>query len=171
MDDIKDNISNSESNNIENEDKNKKRKLFKTKDKNKSEIDYSITPKQVKWNWGAAIFPLYFGIGCHSWLCILSVIPILNLIWWVVCGMLGAKWAWKSKYFSSEDEFNKTMKTWNTAGFVGLIVKIILLIILILISDFVIGLAAAGATAISTNFGIEKIIDVIVAVLKVFIGV
>lgn len=76
----------------------------------------------LKWNWGAFMMPLQFGIGNKAYLCLLALIPILSFIWIFVAGAKGAKWAFESGDFDTVKEFNASMKTWNRAGAVMAII-------------------------------------------------
>ena len=75
-------------------------------------------PAMLKWNWGAFMMPLQFGIGNKAYLCLLTLVPFLNFVWMFVAGFKGAEWAYNSGEFATEAEFNASMRTWNRAGFV-----------------------------------------------------
>ena len=90
----------------------------------------------TKWNWGAAFAILQFAIFNKAWLCLLSLIPVLNMFWWVICGLKGAQWAWESGLYNSPDSFNTSMKNWNRVGIVTLVICITVFIIYIAIVVF-----------------------------------
>lgn len=107
---------------------------------------YSHQPGTVpaeikKWNWGAFFFNIMWGIGNYSYLPLLCLIPIFNIVWIFICGAKGNEWAWKSGKFDNVEDFLATQATWNRAGFVAFIVGIIffVLYILVLISIFAVG--------------------------------
>lgn len=84
---------------------------------------YSGVPDEVKrWNWGALMFNIYWGIGNHSYLPLLCLIPLFNIIWVFVCGAKGNEWAWKSGKFNNLDHFLAAQETWNRAGLVSFII-------------------------------------------------
>lgn len=73
-----------------------------------------------KWNWGAfGIYPIWgFFNGCW-WAFLVSMFlgflfPIPNIVF----GIYGTKWAWENKTWTSVDEFERSKKSWDTAGIV-----------------------------------------------------
>lgn len=84
-------------------------------------------PSEVKgWNWGAFTFGIFWGIGNYTYLPLLCLIPIFNIVWIFVCGFKGNEWAWKSGKFNSVESFIATQKTWNRAGLVSFIIGLTL---------------------------------------------
>ena len=54
-------------------------------------------PQEIKnWNWGAFMFNIAWGIGNNSYLTLLCLIPLFNLVWIFICGAKGNEWAWKN---------------------------------------------------------------------------
>ena len=94
-------------------------------------------PSEIKkWNWGAFTFNMFWGIGNYSYLPLLCLIPVFNLIWMFVCGFKGNEWAWKSGKFSSVEDFLAVQDTWNRAGFVSFIIGLIVLVLYIILLAF-----------------------------------
>lgn len=89
------------------------------------EITNTVEPNLKKWNWGAAFLSIFWGVGNKSYLALLSLVPIVNLFWWIVCGIKGNKWAWESGIFKDVESFDAAQGTWNRAGIVSLIFTII----------------------------------------------
>lgn len=85
---------------------------------------------ETKWNWGAFIDGLGFGIGNKAYWCLLVLIPILNIIWIFVCGAKAEGWALNNpnNNYRDEEEFRKIMDTWKRAGFIKLILAIIIFV-------------------------------------------
>ena len=81
---------------------------------------------EMGWNWGAFMFPIQFALGTKAYLALLTLVPILNLIWLFVSGSQGARWAYDSGYFTNIDEFNGAMRSWNRAGLISFVVVVIL---------------------------------------------
>lgn len=79
------------------------------------------TPDLGGWNWGAAFLSIPWGIGNGSYLTLLSLVPVLNIFWWIVCGIKGNKWAWESGLFPDAETFRVTQRTWNRAGIAMLV--------------------------------------------------
>ena len=119
-----------------------------------------------KWNWGAALMPFRFGIGCKAYLCLISLIPLVNLFWWIVCGKYGSRWASKSKMYDSPESFYLVMNTWNRAGKATFIYMIALLLMLIatwsLLETIVISIISAQLGNIAT----AKVRDALIAAIK-----
>ncbi|MBS7576012.1 MULTISPECIES: ribonuclease G [unclassified Enterococcus] len=90
-------------------------------------------PAEVKkWNWGAFILNIYWGIGNKTYLPLLCLIPLFNLIWMFVCGAKGNEWAWRDGNYQPEDleTFKKVQATWNRAGLVMFIINCVLIVLL-----------------------------------------
>lgn len=95
--------------------------------------DSGIVPPEIKkWNWGAFAFNIIWGIGNHSYLPLLCLIPIFNFIWMFVCGAKGNEWAWKSGKFNNVEDFIATQETWNRAGLAFFIINLIVIVLYIL---------------------------------------
>lgn len=106
---------------------------------NSRQVYEGACPKEVKkWNWGAFMFNIMWGIGNKSYLPLLCLIPVFNIVWIFVCGAKGNEWAWKKGEYSNVDEFRKVQATWNRAGLASfiLMVVVMLLYIFILMSIF-----------------------------------
>ena len=102
---------------------------------NYPENDYSnsMVPNEIKkWNWGAFMYNMVWGIGNKSYITLLCLVPILNIIWPFVCGAKGNEWAWKNGNYSNTREFFLVQDTWNRAGFVTFIIAIIFIVIYVL---------------------------------------
>ena len=83
-------------------------------------------PKNLhKFNWGAFVMNVFWGIGNKSYLTLWCLVPFFNLIWMFVCGFKGNEWAWNSGCFKTVEEFEATQKTWNRAGIAALICMIV----------------------------------------------
>jgi len=83
-------------------------------------------PDEVKgWNWGAFMFNIFWGIGNKSYLPLLVLIPIFNLVWFFVVGFKGNGWAWQKGNYTDIETFKAVQKTWNRAGLVFFILWII----------------------------------------------
>ena len=95
----------------------------------------SEVPSEIKkWNWGAFMMNIMWGIGNKSYLTLLCLIPLFNIIWIFVCGAKGNEWAWKNGNYSSPEEFFLVQNTWNRAGFVSFIITICILSVYILLA-------------------------------------
>lgn len=97
----------------------------------------SVTPK-TGWSWGAAFLSIWWGIGNGCYLPLLGLLPILNIFWWIVCGLKGHQWAMNSGMFRTVEEYNAAQKTWDRAGFVMFIFTIIMVVGVILWGSFIV---------------------------------
>lgn len=68
------------------------------------------------WNWGAMMYGWIWGVANGTYLPLLALVPILNMFWWIVCGIKGNEWAMNSGKWKTVEEFNAVQKSWNTAG-------------------------------------------------------
>jgi nitrogen fixation-related uncharacterized protein len=74
-----------------------------------------------------------WGCGNGAYLTLLSLVPVLNIVWVFVCGARGNLWAWKSGKFKDLDTFLTTQRTWNTAGVITFIITVVVLAIEIIV--------------------------------------
>lgn len=88
-------------------------------------------PKLDGWNWGAAGLTWIWGIRFGVWLALLTFVPAIGGIWWIVLGLKGNEWAWQARKWNSVEEFNQAMAPWKTWGKVLFIVSLVLPFVLI----------------------------------------
>jgi hypothetical protein len=115
---------------------------MKRKEKRKMDNLVYVEKKQpsFKWNWGAFMMPIQFGIGNKAYMTLLMFVPVLCLIWPFVCGAQGEKWAYDSGCFANADEFYGAMKSWNRSGKVMFILIVVALALYFLVFASLIGL-------------------------------
>ena len=113
---------------------------------------------QTKWNWGAFIAPMFFGIANRAYLGLLiliGMIPFLGwifaIVWMIVFGLNGEKYALENadNHYRDNEEFRKVMDGWNRVGLVYAIIAgavIILNIILFLV------ILATGVSSTTSNY-------------------
>lgn len=78
-----------------------------------------------KFNWGAFTFTVAWGIGNNCYLCLLALIPGLNIIMSFIAGFMGNRWAMENNTYRDMEEFSKIQQTWNRAGFIFFIIAVI----------------------------------------------
>lgn len=89
---------------------------FDPRSGNGSQSDF---PKELRrWSWGAAALTMFWGVYHSVWLSLLSLIPYLNFIWWIVMGIKGNEWAWAAQKWHSVEEFRSAQKKWNVFGII-----------------------------------------------------
>jgi len=89
------------------------------------------------WNWGAFFLTWIWGIGNKSYISLWALIPFLNFIWMLVCGVKGNEWAWKNKQWSSIDEFHRVQRLWAKSAIIifGSLIGILLILFIISIIE------------------------------------
>lgn len=110
-------------------------------------------PYEIKgWNWGAFTFNIIWGIGNKTYLPLLCLIPVFNLVWIFVCGAKGNEWAWQSGNYRSVEEFKQVQKTWNIAGIAKFIWTIVVFVFAIMIIPTIIGFTSLFVTRLAYQF-------------------
>lgn len=87
--------------------------------------NYTPTQGPGKFNWGAFTLTVAWGIGNRVYLCLLALIPGINLIMSLLAGFKGNDWALENNRYRDLEEFSKIQETWNRAGFIFFIIAII----------------------------------------------
>lgn len=82
-----------------------------------------------KWNWGAFMFSVFWGIGNRCYLPLLCLIPGVNLVMMFICGAYGNRWAYNAGEYRSVKEFTNVQRSWNAAGKASFVISIIVLIL------------------------------------------
>ena len=77
-----------------------------------------------RWNWGAFFLNWIWGIGNSTWIALLALVPVVNIIMMFVLGLRGNRWAWRNRAWRSADQFRRSQRAW---GFAGLAVWIVAL--------------------------------------------
>ncbi|WP_461240429.1 ribonuclease G [Paucilactobacillus sp. N302-9] len=84
-----------------------------------------VVPDGVKgWNWGAFMYNIFWGLGNKSYLPLLCLIPVFNIVWIFVCGFKGNEWAWENGNYRDVETFKAVQATWNRAGLFQFIIAI-----------------------------------------------
>jgi hypothetical protein len=91
-------------------------------------------PAEVKrWNWGAFLMNWIWGLGNRTYIALLCLIPVVNLVMVFILGAKGGQWAWKNKHWAGLEQFTHTQRLWAAFGFGMLAGCLIMLIIFIAI--------------------------------------
>ncbi len=73
----------------------------------------SVLPSEISgWNWGASMLTWIWGIYYNVWISLLTMVPIVNIFWWIVLGIKGNEWAWQAKQWPSVEKFKESQKKW-----------------------------------------------------------
>ena len=65
-----------------------------------------------KWNWGAFLFPVIWGLWNHVYQALLCFIPIFGFFYNFYLGSKGNRLAWKYRYWESVAHFQKVQRRW-----------------------------------------------------------
>ena len=106
-------------------------------DKRSGEGSNSVIPDEIKgWNWGAAGLTWIWGLSNSVWVSLVSLLPFLDLFFWIILGINGNEWAWRKTKWESVQEFQKTQNKWKPWGVAFLIIRFLPLALVILVSLF-----------------------------------
>jgi hypothetical protein len=87
----------------------------------------SLVPPAIKgWNWGAFLLALLWSIDHRVWIGLLCIIPYVGFVMAIVLGVKGNEWAWKSRSWSSIEQFKARQRTWAVVGIIIFIIFFIL---------------------------------------------
>jgi len=73
----------------------------------------AVLPEEVmalKWNWGAFLFPVIWGLVNRTYIALLALLPIANLIMRVYLGIKGYELAWRNNIWHSFEDFKRSQK-------------------------------------------------------------
>ncbi|PSJ58283.1 cytochrome c oxidase assembly factor Coa1 family protein [Pseudaminobacter soli (ex Li et al. 2025)] len=75
-----------------------------------------IPPHLDRWNWGAFLLNWIWGIGNSTFIALLALIPMVNIVMMIVLGARGSRWAWRNRYWRDEEHFRRTQRHWAIVG-------------------------------------------------------
>jgi hypothetical protein len=84
-----------------------------------------IPPEIVGWNWGAFGLPKIWGIYHNVWICLLTLIPVVNIVVAIYMGVKGNELAWRKNKWTSVEDFKQKQAAWRVWGIVGFILSIL----------------------------------------------
>ena len=90
----------------------------------------SVLPPQASgWNWGAFLFSWIWGLfnGAYVtlWGLLLWFVPAGALIWAIVCGVNGNRWAWQGRDWASVEDFHAVQRKWAIAALIVFLVAVV----------------------------------------------
>jgi serine/threonine-protein kinase len=85
-----------------------------------------VPPEIQGWNWGAFTMPHFWLFSNQVWIGLLTWVPFVNLVMPFILGAKGNTWAWRSRTWSSLEEFKSHQRKWALAGIAGFIPVFIL---------------------------------------------
>lgn len=72
--------------------------------------------EQMGWSWGGFGLNWIWGIGNKTMIALLALIPCVNIFVAIWLGLSGHKLAWQNRRFDSLQQYQETMRAWNTWG-------------------------------------------------------
>jgi hypothetical protein len=93
----------------------------------------AVVPVEIQgWNWGAFLLNWIWGLGNGTYIALLALIPMVNVVMVFVLGAKGTEWAWQNKRWDSIESFKRTQRKWLYAGLVvfgiGMIIMIVCMV-------------------------------------------
>src|ERR1700738_1390217 len=79
----------------------------------------ALPPGVAGWNWGAFFLNWIWGLGNNTFVALLALIPVLNIITLFVLGAKGSEWAWRNKHWESVEHFKRVQRNWAIAGVIA----------------------------------------------------
>ncbi|WP_236377136.1 cytochrome c oxidase assembly factor Coa1 family protein [Mesorhizobium muleiense] len=77
-----------------------------------------------RWNWGAFFLNWIWGIGNSTFIALLALVPLVNIVMIFVLGARGSRWAWKNRLWRDAEHFRRTQRNWAIAGLIVWVVFI-----------------------------------------------
>lgn len=96
-----------------------------------------IPPHLNRWNWGAFLLNWIWGIGNSTFIALLCLIPLVNIVMIFVLGARGSRWAWRNRAWRDEEHFRRSQRAWAIAG------VIVWAVMLAFIASLVVGVPRA----------------------------
>jgi len=104
---------------------------------NKAAADSAVPAAVKKWNWGAFLLSWIWGLGNKTYIALLCLIPVVNLVMIFILGAKGSAWAWQNKQWENAEKFARTQGLWSAFGwgfFAGYAVALVLLVVALVIT-------------------------------------
>lgn len=87
----------------------------------------AIVPREIQgWNWGAFLLTWIWGLGNNVLLALLTLVPFVGLVMWIVLGVKGSEWAWQQKRWDNVEHFRRVQHTWTKWGVIVLLISCVL---------------------------------------------
>ena len=95
--------------------------------------DSSTVPVEIKrWSWGAFGLNWIWGLGNETYIALLSLVPVVNLVMIFVLGFKGNEWAWRNKRWASVADFQRVQRKWSIAWFIYISVLVLIAVVAII---------------------------------------
>lgn len=88
----------------------------------------AVVPPEIQgWNWGAFLLNWIWGLGNSTFIALLTLLPVVNIVMVFVLGAKGNAWAWQNKRWDSVEHFKRVQRQWTIAALV-LIAAVVVLV-------------------------------------------
>jgi hypothetical protein len=86
-------------------------------DNTSGEGERALVPPEIRrWNWGAFLLHWIWGIGNDTYIALLTLVPLVNVVMVFVLGAKGSEWAWRNKRWRDVAHFRRVQRNWAIAG-------------------------------------------------------
>lgn len=69
-----------------------------------------------RWSWGAFWMSWVWGLGNKTYIALLALIPVVNIVMAFMLGARGNRWAWKNRKWENAEQFTRIQGTWSSFG-------------------------------------------------------
>lgn len=77
-----------------------------------------VPPGVKGWSWGAFWLNWVWAVFNKTWIGLLALVPVVNLLMPFVLGFKGREWAWRKGSWRSVEHFRQVQRKWDIAGWV-----------------------------------------------------
>jgi hypothetical protein len=88
-----------------------------------------VPPEIDKWNWGAFMLNIIWGLGNGTYISLLCLLPIANVVMPFILGAKGSRWAWQNKKWDSVEHFQRVQRSWTKWAVIMLVAILALVIV------------------------------------------
>lgn len=85
-----------------------------------------------RWNWGAFLMTWIWGLGNGTYIALLALLPVVNIVMAVILGIKGGRWAWKNRRWENVEQFTRVQALWTAFGF-GLLAGCVLVLAIVVV--------------------------------------
>jgi hypothetical protein len=99
--------------------------------------DMAVPAAVKQWNWGAFLMSWIWGLGNKTYIALLCLIPVVNLVMIFILGAKGSQWAWQNKRWQSAEQFTRTQGLWTAFGLgllAGYAISLVLLVVVLAVT-------------------------------------
>jgi hypothetical protein len=102
------------------------------------EVTGAAVPAEAKrWNWGAFLLTWVWGLGNSTYIALLALLPVVNIVMAVVLGIKGGRWSWQNRKWQGVEQFNRVQGLWAAFGLgllAGCLLELAIVIALLIVT-------------------------------------